>query len=79
MIRPHALTLIAALPAALAACGGGPKPLPKPDGHVFRLNPDRWGETVNDLRQPPRRFAASAPAPGAAAPDEDAPGRGAPR
>lgn len=78
MIRFHALALAAALPA-LAACGGGPKPLPKPDGHVFRLNPDRWGETVNDLRQPPTRLAVSTPAPGAAAPDEDTPGRGVPR
>lgn len=40
---------------ALAACGTGPRPLPQPDGQVFRLNPDRWPETVNDI---PARTAA---------------------
>lgn len=34
---------------ALAGCSTGPKALPKPDGQVFRLNPDRWVETVNDI------------------------------
>ena len=40
---------------ALAACSTGPAALPKPDGQVFRLNAERWPETVNDL---PARTAA---------------------
>lgn len=28
----------------VAACATGPKPLPKPDGQVFRLMPERWAE-----------------------------------
>lgn len=43
---------------ALAACGSGPAALPKPDGQVFRLNPERWLETVNDIPPVPARTAA---------------------
>ena len=43
---------------ALAACGTGPKALPKPDGQAFRLNPDRWGETTNDVPQHPARLVS---------------------
>lgn len=35
---------------AVAACSTGQTSLPRPDGQVFRLNPDRWGETVNDTQ-----------------------------
>lgn len=43
------LSLILSLALSLAACGTT-KALPAPDGQVFRLNPERWGETVNDVR-----------------------------
>jgi hypothetical protein len=42
---------------ALAACSIGPAALPKPDGEVFRLNPDRWPETVNTIPAAPARTA----------------------
>lgn len=53
----RSLALIALLLACslTGACSTGPKPLAAPDGHVFRLNPDRWGEGVNDLRQEAKR------------------------
>ncbi|MDO9711779.1 hypothetical protein [Paracraurococcus lichenis] len=47
------LALVALL--GLVACSDGPKPLPGPDGQVFRLNPDRWAETVNDIPPKPAR------------------------
>jgi hypothetical protein len=43
---------------ALAACSSGPAALPKPDGQVFRLNPERWPETVNDIPPASARTAA---------------------
>ena len=42
----------------LAACGTGPAALPKPDRQVFRLNPERWSETVNDIPPASARTAA---------------------
>lgn len=36
--------LALALLLLVAACATGPKPLPKPDGKVFRLMPERWAE-----------------------------------
>jgi len=42
----------------LTACSTGPAALPRPDGQVFRLNPDRWPETVNDIPAAPARTAA---------------------
>lgn len=42
----------------LAACGTGPAALPKPDGQLFRLNPERWSETVNDISPASARTAA---------------------
>ncbi|WP_198382958.1 hypothetical protein [Roseomonas sp. KE2513] len=44
-MRPLALLLL----LTVAACASE-KALPKPDGHVFRLNPERWAERVNDVR-----------------------------
>jgi hypothetical protein len=44
------LALLALL--AVAACSTGPKALPRPDGQVFRLNPDRWPDTTNDIGKP---------------------------
>lgn len=44
----RAIPLLALL--ALAACGSANE-LAKPDGKVFRLNPERWAERVNDIRQ----------------------------
>jgi hypothetical protein len=41
-----------------AACSTGPAALPRPDGQVFRLNPERWPETVNDIPTAPARTAA---------------------
>lgn len=52
---PAVLAALLALGASTAACSSGPRALPKPDGAVFRLNPDRWGETVNDFRPAPPR------------------------
>ena len=43
---------------ALAACSTGPAALPRPDGQVFRLNPERWPETVNDIPPASARTAA---------------------
>ena len=43
---------------ALAACSTRPATLPRPDGQVFRLNPDRWPETVNDIPPASARTAA---------------------
>ena len=37
------------LAITLAACSSGAKAPPKADGQVFRLNPERWSETVNNL------------------------------
>jgi hypothetical protein len=53
----HSVLVLAAL-LALAACSTGPATLPRPDGQVFRLNPDRWPETVNDIPSAPARTAA---------------------
>jgi hypothetical protein len=39
----------------LAAACASSKSLPKPDGQVFRINPEKWAERVNDLRQEVRR------------------------
>ena len=44
-------SLVLLLLLTVAACAGGGKELPKPDGHVFRLNPERWAERVNDVRE----------------------------
>ena len=52
------LPLALAVLLTLAACGTGPAALPKPDGQVFRLNPERWPETVNDIPPTPARTAA---------------------
>ena len=52
------LSLALAALLALAACNTGPAALPQPDGQVFRLNPDRWPETVNDIPAAPGRSAA---------------------
>ena len=43
---------------AFAACSRGPAALPRPDGQVFRLNPERWPETVNDIPPASARTAA---------------------
>ncbi len=45
MLKASALLLA----VTLAACGSGAKAPPKADGQVFRLNPERWSETVNNL------------------------------
>jgi hypothetical protein len=42
----------------MTACSTGPAALPRPDGQVFRLNPDRWPETVNDIPPASARTAA---------------------
>jgi hypothetical protein len=42
----------------LASCSTRPAALPRPDGQVFRLNPERWPETVNDIPPAPARTAA---------------------
>lgn len=33
----------------VVGCSSGAKAPPKADGQVFRLNPERWSETVNNL------------------------------
>lgn len=40
------LCLLAAL--VVAGCSTSQKELAKPDGQVFRLNADKWEDTVND-------------------------------
>ena len=54
-MRP--ILVLAAL-LVLASCSTRPAALPKPDGQVFRLNPERWPETVNDIPPTPARTAA---------------------